>query len=41
MPEADDEFRFSSDWSTFQQQGSEDLEQAQQQQQQQHVMAGA
>jgi transglutaminase-like putative cysteine protease len=32
MPEADDEFRFSSNWSTFQEQGSEDLEQAQQQQ---------
>jgi transglutaminase-like putative cysteine protease len=34
MPEADDEFRFSSDWSTFQEQGLDDLEQAQQQQQQ-------
>lgn len=35
MPEADDEFRFSSDWSTFQEQGMDDLEQARQQQQQQ------
>jgi transglutaminase-like putative cysteine protease len=34
MPEADDEFRFSSDWSTFQERGLDDLEQAQQQQQQ-------
>jgi transglutaminase-like putative cysteine protease len=33
MPEADDEFRFSSDWSTFQERGLDDLEQAQQQQQ--------
>jgi transglutaminase-like putative cysteine protease len=33
MPEADDDFRFSSDWSTFQEQGFDDLEQAQQQQQ--------
>jgi transglutaminase-like putative cysteine protease len=33
MPEADDEFRFSSDWSTFQERGMDDLEQAQQQQQ--------
>jgi transglutaminase-like putative cysteine protease len=33
MPEADDEFRFSSDWSTFQERGMDDLEQANQQQQ--------
>jgi len=35
MPEAYDEFRFSTDWSTFQEQGSGDLELAQQAQQQQ------
>jgi transglutaminase-like putative cysteine protease len=35
MPEMEDEFRLSGDWSTFLEQGAEDLERAQQQQQQQ------
>jgi len=35
MPEMEDEFRLSGDWSTFLEQGVEDLERAQQQQQQQ------
>jgi transglutaminase-like putative cysteine protease len=35
MPEMEDEFRLSGDWSTFLEQGIDDLEQAQQQQQQQ------
>jgi hypothetical protein len=34
MPEMEDEFRLSGDWSTFLEQGAEDLERAQQQQQQ-------
>jgi transglutaminase-like putative cysteine protease len=33
MPDTEDEFRFSADWSTFLEQGLDDLEQAQQQQQ--------
>ena len=33
MPEMEDEFRLSGDWSTFLEQGIDDLEQAQQQQQ--------
>jgi hypothetical protein len=35
MPQMEDEFRLSGDWSTFLEQGAEDLERAQQQQQQQ------
>ena len=35
MPEMEDEFRLSGSWSTFLEQGAEDLERAQQQQQQQ------
>jgi hypothetical protein len=35
MPEMEDEFRLSGDWSSFLEQGADDLERAQQQQQQQ------